>query len=98
VSGFLDALIWSEHEAWLRDRPRRWIERERWTDADWLAVRRAADEGWDANSYYVYAAEKAVRDRQHERIAAYLAHEASHGTEWLLGVLARTHIEERRRR
>jgi hypothetical protein len=86
----LDAVIWREHECWLAGRLRRWAERERWTDADWTAVRLAAERGWDGRSYFVYTVERAVRERQHERIEQYLAFEREHGIEWLRGVLRGT--------
>jgi hypothetical protein len=95
----LDALVWREHEQWLADRPRLAVERERWSDDDWAAVRLAADAAWDAHrsNLYLYDAEKAVRERHYDRYDARLAFERRHGVEWLLGVLRRTAIERTRR-
>jgi hypothetical protein len=100
VNESIDVLVWREHERWLHDRPCRWIARERWTDADWLAARCAADEAWDRHrsNLYVYDAERALREQHYRRTDARLAFEVSHGVEWLLGVLARTHIDEMSKR
>ena len=90
MSDRLSELVWREHECWLADRPRRWAERERWTDADWTCVRLAANATWDRSSFFVYAVEQAVRERQYERIEQYLSFEREHGTAWLAELLRRT--------
>jgi hypothetical protein len=92
VNESIDAVVWREHEAWLEDHARLAVERERWTDDDWLAVRSAADAAWDAHrrNLYVYDAERALREQHYRRTDARLAFEASHGVEWLRGVLERT--------
>jgi hypothetical protein len=92
VSDRLDALVWRDHERWLDDRSRLAVERERWTEEEWTAVRLAADAAWDRHrsNFYIYDAELALREHQHRRIGELLAFEASHGAEWLRRVLERT--------
>ncbi len=87
----LDVEIWREHEQWLEQRPRRQIERERWTAAEWLAAKQSADAAWVSNpsGLYVYAAEYALRKVAHRRIEKRLAAEAAHGPSWLCGLLER---------
>jgi hypothetical protein len=86
------ARVWREHERWLDARARLCTERERWTEDDWAAARRAADAAWDAHrsNLYLYDAERALRERHYDRTHARLAAERSRGTPWLLGVLERT--------
>jgi hypothetical protein len=100
MSESLDVRVWSEHEHWLDCRARLAVVRARWTEDDWSAVRLAADAAWDAHpsGLYLYAAETAVREHEYRRIDDRLTRERCHGSEWLLGVLERTAIEERSRR
>jgi hypothetical protein len=92
MSASLDAAVWREHEAWLERRPRLRVERERWTDADWSAVRSLADREWELSpaGLYVYEAEHALRKHQNWRIDRLLAYEAEHGPAWLAALLERT--------
>jgi hypothetical protein len=98
VSESIDALVWRAHEQWCAERVRRFFDRERWTDADWQAVRLAADQAWDRHrrNFYVYDAERACRERQYERMAARFAAEAAL-TERLKDLLAPTAAERRKR-
>jgi hypothetical protein len=92
MSESLDVRVWAEHEHWLDCRARLAAERARWTEDDWSAVRLAADAAWDAkpNGLYLYVATDALREHEYRRIDERLARERCHGSEWLLGVLART--------
>jgi hypothetical protein len=91
----VNAAVWQEHEAWLEQRPRRRVERDRWTDADWDAAKQLAVAAWDApgrdlRELYVFVAQRALFEQHCRRVEARLAFEASHDAEWLLGVLERT--------
>jgi len=85
-------LVYREHQEWRKRRSRVARERERWSDADWIAARTLADAAWGAHqaNLYVYDAERALREQHYWRTSARFAAEARLDVDWLLGVLEAT--------